>query len=191
MFSHRERMLGHVIRWNVAPRLHNQSVAEHSYYVALYSEKLCTLLRVDPVDYRATISYALHHDMPEIVTSDIPGPAKRAFADPDKLEEYEDLLMEKIGLTGEHRAPTDLVSRIVKAADTIDAYFWLSMEVARGNQMLIAERNIAKDRMRMALNYLDLPGDSYSTRVWNDIVMEANKMFGPVTLAPRLDTDLT
>lgn len=181
-------MLGHVIRWNVAPRLHNQSVAEHSYFVALYSGKLCGILGASPDEYKAVVSYALHHDMPEIVTSDVPGPAKRAIVDEAKLFEYEQNLMTDLGLGGPE--PIPWVKSVVKAADTIEAYFWLSMEVARGNQMMTAERNIAKDRMRIALNKILVYGQDDCTPLYFEIVTEANKMFGPVTLAPRLDTDL-
>jgi 5'-deoxynucleotidase YfbR-like HD superfamily hydrolase len=182
MFDVRERMLAFVERWNVAPRLHRQSVAEHSYFVALYASDISASMALSAVERANVMDYALRHDLGEIVTGDMPGPAKRALTDHKTVADYEEVFLTSIGQDPQEWP--DYVKHIVKAADTIDAYFWISMEVLRGNMMMFNERAIALDRMRMALVQLGYPE-------WmDDIVDQAERMATGVQLSPRLDTDL-
>jgi 5'-deoxynucleotidase YfbR-like HD superfamily hydrolase len=183
MFDVRERMLAFVERWNVAPRLHRQSVAEHSYFVALYASDISAAMSLTAVERANVLDYALRHDMAEIVTGDMPGPAKRALVDIDKLKEYEEDFMISVGQESPGEWP-DYCKQIVKAADCIDAYFWISMEVLRGNAMMINERYIALDRMRIAVVQLGYPE-------WaGQVEDEAERMASGIPLSPRLDTDL-
>jgi 5'-deoxynucleotidase YfbR-like HD superfamily hydrolase len=184
MFDARERMLGFVERWNVAPRLHRQSVAEHSFFVTLYASELGRCLGLSNLEMADLLGCALRHDMPEIITGDMPGPAKRAIADKDKLVEYEYDFMVSIEQTHHFDGYNDKMRRIIKAADTIDAYYWISLEVARGNQMMSGERSIAQDRMSKALRTIGLPHLSIQ------IELQAERLFAPIFLAPRLDDDL-
>jgi 5'-deoxynucleotidase YfbR-like HD superfamily hydrolase len=182
MFDVRERMLAFVERWNVAPRLHRQSVAEHSYFVALYASDISAAMSLTAVERANVMDYALRHDLGEIVTGDMPGPAKRALTDPMLVSSYEESFLVSIGQDPQDWP--DYVKHIIKAADCIDAYYWISMEVLRGNMMMRNERFIALDRMRMALIQLGYPE-------WvGEIEDQAERMATGIELSPRLDTDL-
>ena len=192
MFHHKERFLQYVVRWNIAPRMQDQSVAEHSYFVALYSDCLCRILQVEAARHNRIVAAALRHDMGEVLCSDIPGPVKRAVVDIDSLEDYERRFLDTLG-PEYHTIGLENVhdKAIIKAADCIDATFYLASEVARGNQMLSRELDIAEDRMKIAIRALAVPF-SYSRHgdLFEIISQEITELFGPIELAPRLDTDL-
>lgn len=182
-FHHQERMLSFIERWNIAPRLHRQNVAEHSFYVALYSDKLAMILGLCPEQRMDIVSAALRHDVAEVKTGDSPGPAKRAVTDEEKLYRYE---REFLATLGDDYSTTiePAVALVIKAADTIDAWYYLMGEVAHGNQLLKREAVIALDRMRLALEPLGLRELAYY------IKKEGEKFLDGIDLAPRLDTDL-
>lgn len=183
MFHHRERMLASVERWNIAPRLNRQSVAEHSFYVVLYCSELAERLGLDHSRKVALFEAAMRHDLAEIVTSDMPGPSKRAIVDKHKLAEYEARFMQHIGQYARFEPFHDLAA-IIKAADCIDAYFWLSMEVAHGNRLLTKELQVAKERMAIACAAISCESAAY------EVEQEAYQFCFGIDLAPRLDTDL-
>jgi len=65
-----------VPRWAVVKTSRTQSVAEHSYNVAVIARKICSILALDDRDVNEVIVEALLHDTDEVYTSDIPSPAK-------------------------------------------------------------------------------------------------------------------
>lgn len=154
MFKYRERMLSVVIRWSVLPRLHDQSVAEHSYYVTLYTEELCKLLQLGPVVRYEAMSYALRHDLGEVIIGDIMGPVKRLIANHDELEKLNHSALTELGHSSDK--PAKLLLDVVKAANCIDEYFWLSMEVSSGNRSVRQMHRVVEGRMRLALKKIEL-----------------------------------
>src|SRR4051794_34145288 len=132
MFDKSYRLLAFVPRWGIAPRLTQQSVAEHSYYTALYSSQLCDLLDIEPAVKNAIVGYALRHDAYEVWTSDLPGPGKRYMLDSQKMTEYIQMFAERVPDYGRYKAlmPStgELGQRILKAADLLDQVFYLTLE---------------------------------------------------------------
>lgn len=156
MFRYRERMLSSVIRWSVLPRHHNQSVAEHSFFVALYTDQLTHLMKWPSEKRYLAISWALRHDMGEVVVGDIMGPVKRIIVDANKLADLEKQTLEAIGNYYSLNPPTDQMRMVVKAANCIDEFFWLSAELVMGNQSVREMQNIVAARMTKALKRIDL-----------------------------------
>lgn len=158
MFRYRERMLSSVTRWNVLPRLHSQTVAEHSFYVALYTDQLCTLIEwPQPRKYQA-ITWALKHDMSEVITGDIMGPVKRMITNKQNLAHYEKSVLEGLEsdkLYYSETPPDWQVRDVVKAANTIDEFFYLSQEVSTGNRSVLVMQQAVLGRMRKALKKID------------------------------------
>lgn len=163
-------MLAVVPRWSGLPRLHQQSTAEHSFYVALYTDKLTMELGVHmQVRYEA-IQWALRHDMAEAVTGDIMGPVKRKLIDKKALNKFEDEIMDKMGEYYRVERPSPEVVLIVKAANIIDEYFHVCLEVAMGNNCMRAMLDAVQVRMNAAMLKINL------SRVTSDIIREGGRM---------------
>lgn len=188
MFNARIRMLGFVERWNIAPRLHRQSVAEHSYFVAMNVSTLAKWLDLPEWHRLQLIEYALRHDLAEIVTGDMPGPGKRAVVDKVKLADYETEFLQEIGEAEFLQDLTQGNRDIIKTADTIEAWFWCALEVARGNVLMSGELPIARDRAYAALSLIE--NRDRVEELWQLIEGEVKRLFGPIELSPRLDTDI-
>lgn len=160
MFSHHLRLLSFVPRWQIAPRFRTQTVAEHSYFVALYTMQLLQH-KTNWREYMhvAAISHALQHDVAEARTGDMPGPVKRAVVDRDKLEAYE---TEALALMGVEELDIDEVAMaeieaLVKVADLIDEYFHVATEIAMGNSLIRPQLNVTRERFEAAVSIADLP----------------------------------
>lgn len=72
--------LSYVKRWVVAPTHREQSVAEHSYRVAIIAMHLAMALDRTEAQIHAVTVQALYHDADERLSGDIPGPVKSAEA---------------------------------------------------------------------------------------------------------------
>ncbi len=80
----REMLLGHtqrlryVVRFGTCYRVHNESVAEHSFYTALYAQLMSQQLEKNHRDFNTelVIKRALLHDAEEARSGDFPRPYK-------------------------------------------------------------------------------------------------------------------
>lgn len=162
MFKGRERMAMVINRWSTTPAINRQNIAEHSFYVALYTDHLCQLLMWPmPRRYEA-IHWALIHDMPETVTSDMPGPVKRIVTNKAALQNVEDLIFKEFGDGYKYDRTDWKVAAVVKAANLIDEVFYLHSEQLLGNRYLDRVYFNSWDRMCKALKKAGLP-DLYKT----------------------------
>lgn len=75
MFERELRTLSHVPRWAIVRTIQRQSVAEHSYYVAIYADQIAELIEWQG-SRRNLMRLAMFHDMDEILSGDIASPAK-------------------------------------------------------------------------------------------------------------------
>jgi 5'-deoxynucleotidase len=149
-----------------------ENVAEHSYDVALLTHALCTI-RSDvfhtPVDTGRAVILALFHDVPEVITGDIPSPVKHHdSAIQASLRHMETLAGEQLlsmvppellssfaPLIGAHDEG-ELVA-IVKAADKLAAYLKCASELAAGNR----EFAVAKQQLEQTVRGIDTPEVDY------------------------------
>lgn len=138
MFPYRERILAHVPRWAVVPHIRRQSVAEHSFYVALYTDKLCKMLEWDDLHTSIAVSYALRHDMFEIFSGDIPSPAKRILTSDDTVNAFNSHFVKSMPADYKDGIPTREIHEVVKLADKLDEFFWLCTETGLGNRSVAA-----------------------------------------------------
>lgn len=137
MLERELRELSFVPRWGVLRRVRSQSVAEHSYYVAIYSTHLADMVGWNG-DRGLLLRAALAHDMPEAATGDIPGPAKRMLMDPWHTAHVEHQYVKS-------RFPSDAVAwaasknddsikLLIKTADLLDEIMFLQTERQLGNK---------------------------------------------------------
>ncbi len=94
-------------RWTIVATVKDQSLAEHLFNVSMIARAICAEMQIDDT---FVIKYALDHDLDEVMTGDIPSPAKSRLG--IKSNVY----------GGKSKNKCSIVEQvIVKAADLIDA----------------------------------------------------------------------
>lgn len=81
--------LKNLIRYNNRTKLKDESVAEHSFFVALISLMICDTLGLDKDTTSECLIKAVLHDMPEIEMNDITHDVKERLKLGGILQEYE------------------------------------------------------------------------------------------------------
>jgi 5'-deoxynucleotidase YfbR-like HD superfamily hydrolase len=170
MFERELRELEFVPRWGICRTLKQQSVASHSFYVALYAGQVAMLVKWLG-DRGALLDYALRHDLEEVFMSDVPGPVKRATQDEKKMQEFvEEELYRRFGMDWRtHGVVPDKwpeIKYIVKVADLLDEVFYLASEQQMGNKAVSNVLEHSYERLRKAWHALcDLLNVSHSIRL--------------------------
>lgn len=131
-----EYCLKDLLRYNNKPRLKEESVAEHSFFVVLFCLKIIKKLNLSNKQIRKILTYAVLHDVSEIRTNDITHDVKSNYPEVDialnKIEvdfykkewsEQEKLILE----------PDDLTRYIVKLADCYSVKQFALNEILLGN----------------------------------------------------------
>jgi len=78
--------LSHVPRWAIINVSKQQSVAEHSFNVAVIVRYLCGVMGLSSPRTNECMADAIYHDLDEVWTSDIPTPAKEKEKRPRHTE---------------------------------------------------------------------------------------------------------
>lgn len=205
------RLLDFVERWGITPRHSHQTVASHSFYVALYTSELCEMLEVDDSGRVLALDYALRHDATDAWESDIPGPAKRSLVDPAKQLVYHSMFAKGMNqlyassITAGKTARVDAlfipddnahpvfaqrvaIKAIVKVADLIDEVFYLAFEQNLGN-------NMVRDLYRRELSRLDqaaiaLAGEGFAAALMDVIGKQIARIGEEGAQIPSNDDDL-
>lgn len=163
IFDHvRNRSLAHIVRFSAKPQHFQESVAEHSFYVAYIARMLCDLLKDKniTIDAEKTISMALLHDMEEMYSGDILSPFKHHS---DKVRDairevnreliqtaFEDLpeslARHYVALWNEENMQESIEARVVKIADRLSLIAKCLEEIRAGNEFFkpIYERELKK-----------------------------------------------
>lgn len=155
-------------RWALMRNTRQENISEHSHEVAVLAHALAVLTnrhyggQVDPA--RCAL-LAVYHDVPEILTGDMPTPVK--YYNPSIREAYRQveqaacdkllgMLPEELReeyaplLGGEDDSPEH---RLVKAADKLSALIKCTEELAQGNREFASAR-VATER---SIRAMDIP----------------------------------
>lgn len=149
--------VGHVKRWHNVNTIRDQTVAEHSFMVAIIALDLMnTIMGLDKAaaessmpKIAALLMAAIFHDMPEVVIGDPPTPAKRFMrdftGDPEIFTRMDKALMPGVPYVsncgGEPMAwPASVVS-FVNMADKIEAAHWITENGAGKHAQIVATAN--------------------------------------------------
>ena len=102
-----------IIRWNMVPTQRQQSLAEHTFMVAMIAEQIANELGLSSSPHRV-IKMALYHDLEEVMTGDIPAPTKQKLK-----SEFGSMtqIFNSLGYWDEGATLCDIA--VVKAADYI------------------------------------------------------------------------
>lgn len=149
-FSIVSRRLSNIIRYNNTPRIKEENVAEHSFFVAFYVMILSDL--VPNIDKYRAITLALVHDIEESISGDISHNIKTKYPDLNEaLEKMNYLIADEVFGAGKYldlwketRKPETLESKLVLLADKLSAYLYSNDEVDMGNSFMksIRDKNL-------------------------------------------------
>jgi 5'-deoxynucleotidase YfbR-like HD superfamily hydrolase len=128
------RDLSYVPRWSIVRVAKPQSVAEHSFYTAVYAAYFADMIGWR---YRGSreqlLLAALWHDAEEQFVGDIPGPAKHLGLVALDRKKITDEMLRRFGVAWVTSATTE-EKDIVKAASLLDDALFLCGEIQRGNK---------------------------------------------------------
>ena len=157
-----DRSLSHVVRFNSTPQQFQESVAEHSFYVAYYTSILVFFLREakEEINEAYALKIALLHDMEERFSGDILTPFKHY--NEDVLHAIRKVNEEMISLVFEDLPPrlnnefvalwkqdvelTTREAQVVKVADKLSLLSKCYEEIKIGNEYFqpIYERELER-----------------------------------------------
>lgn len=151
-------MLKNIIRYNTRRHLKNESVAEHSFYVALISLQLCKEYNLNERITHDAVIKALLHDMPEIELNDITHDAKEKLNLRAYLKQYEDAYYDKHfpKYAALMKYEKGIASTIVDVADAMSVLQFADNELILGNvdPDMLEIKNSAKERIDTKLKKL-------------------------------------
>lgn len=154
----------YIFRWSLMRNTRMENICEHSQDVAVLVHALALLQNKrfgGNVNVERCVLLAMYHDVPEILTGDLPTPVK--YNNPDIKNAYRSLetvsANQLIGqlppdLQDEYRAlllPTDTKSkeyRLVKAADKLAALIKCIEELKAGNAEFLQARRSTEEALR-------------------------------------------
>lgn len=167
IFSHLlNRSLAHVKRFNNRPQHFPESVAEHSFYVAYFTQILCWVMEKEgeKVDTKKALQMALIHDQEEGFSGDILNPFKHfnekvagaiREVNNETIEMMfedlpDDLKSDLIGLWHEEQSRNSIESQVVKVADGLSLITKCFEEMEAGNSYF---EEIYKRELRNLKNF--------------------------------------
>lgn len=151
--------LKNVIRYNTRPILKQESVAEHSFYVALFALKICDDYNINENIKKDAVIKSLLHDMPEIELNDITHNVKEKLRLRPFLKAYEDEYYKTHYSQYYELMSTshDLTSTIVVLADAWSVFQYVNNEMSLGNKSKQIEEidNEIRQRIQDLTNALE------------------------------------
>jgi 5'-deoxynucleotidase YfbR-like HD superfamily hydrolase len=129
--------LNHMVRYNPHPKVKEETVAAHSFYVTLFVMKICDQLSLDDSIQLSAIQRALVHDTPESVINDITHDAKESITGLSELIlPYELDFIDRNFNVKAHPTESNLVNLIVDFADVLSVYQYVDNELNLGNSFI-------------------------------------------------------
>lgn len=137
--------LGEIIRYNNRPKIKNENVAEHSFYVVTTVIKICNLYEIGDYIRLKALEFAAVHDIAELLIGDIPydtkvnNPELRAAVEEAEVnalrQHMPEYLDTYLNFLDEEKRET-VAYLITKLADTVSVLQYSNRELDLGNQTL-------------------------------------------------------
>lgn len=129
--------LKNITRYNNKAKLHNESVAEHSFFVSLITLHLCEEYKLNDSQTLKCLIKAILHDMPEIDLNDITHDVKIKLKLHPILKVFEDEYYKKN--YAKHAKlfieQDEIIDNIVELADGLSVLQFVEHELSLGNQL--------------------------------------------------------
>lgn len=147
--------LSNIIRYSQQNKIKNETVAEHSYYVSWFVNRLCTKYSLSDTIRLMALEAALLHDVPEVITNDITYDVKRMIPEvPGLLQPYEEEVIREHSsrahkvLFNPETNDEIIAKKIVKHADILSVLQYCQNEEALGNKNFTELRKATEQRVK-------------------------------------------
>ena len=147
--------LSNIIRYSQQNKIKNETVAEHSYYVSWFVNRLCTKYSLNDTIRLMALEAALLHDVPEVITNDITYDVKRMIPEvPALLQPYEEEVIKEHSsrahkvLFNPETTNEIVAKKIVKHADILSVLQYCQNEEALGNKGFTELRKATEKRVK-------------------------------------------
>lgn len=169
MFQREIRDFSTVPRWTTLRTIRQQNIAEHSFYVMVYTRQIINYLDMQLLMLVA-LEYAMYHDGEETFSGDTPGPWKRLSEDATKASVAARRLMAKRFPEWDDGPVHDIVKWVVKLANLVDEIAFLGNEFQMGNRNVTG---VAANTMERTQMHLASPPNGVTKEqcdgLWNEI----------------------
>ena len=164
-------ILNSIQRYNTQHKIHNETVAAHSFFVCFFIHRICNEFKLDDTIKLYATEAGLLHDVPEVITNDITHDAKQLIKGlPALLCPYE----EEIIKAHSERAwrvlfhPSDieeqLAQLVVNHADILSVHQFCENEVKLGNVTFSTLLEDSLSRIQLSLASLDALASVYKAK---------------------------
>jgi len=158
-----------VTRWHSVPCYRYPSVAEHSFLVTMYANKIIDKIEsnISQEEKLNLLQFCLWHDVPEILTGDMATPIKRRlealFPDiPSPIETLEEELCFEYKYY--KNKLSDLLRRVAKLADIMEAIKFIDTE-GKG----FISKHILSERKKVFFNLITDSKKLYPDLKWHEV----------------------
>lgn len=149
--------LSNIVRYSQQNKIKHETVAEHSYYVTWFVNRLCTKYELSDKIRLMALESALLHDIPEVITNDITYDVKRMIPEVrDLLQPYEEEIILEHSTTA-HKVlfnPQTYEERVAKAlvkhADVLSVVQYCRNEESLGNKSFTELREASEERAKLS-----------------------------------------
>lgn len=165
-----------VIRYHTKRVQRNQTIGQHSFNMMMLVQQ------VSPDCRKEVLLAIMHHDLPELMTGDIPAPIKRMHdrLGPlmDEIEQDLAPLYKEFGLTPEEE-------QLVKWADRMELVLWCIEEYKLGNSYTRETAQIGMQWILEArVGFTPVGGVQLADQLTNDVVTEMLNMGMTISVRP-------
>lgn len=154
--------LTNIIRYCQLNKIKKETVAEHSYYVMWFVNRLCTKHELCDKIRLMALESALLHDIPEVRTNDITYDVKQLIPEVSGLlQPYEEEIIKEHSETAHKvlfhpESPEERVAKaLVKHADVLSVLQYCQNEEDLGNKYFIELRKATQTRVSESRRILE------------------------------------
>lgn len=146
--------MSNIIRYSQQNKIKHESVAEHSYFVMWFINRLCTKYNINDNIRLLALEAGLLHDVPEVITNDITYDVKQMIPEVSTLlQPYEEEVIKEHSynawkvLFNPETEDEILAKTIVKHADILSVYQYCYNEEMLGNKNFTELRKATNERL--------------------------------------------
>lgn len=147
--------LSNIIRYSQQNKIKQETVAEHSFYVCWFTNRICTKYQLSDTIRLLAIEAATLHDIPEVITNDITYDVKvmipevRALLQPYEEKVIKEHSERAYKVLFHPETPEELIAKkVVKHADILSVLQYCQNEEALGNKNFTELRKATEKRVR-------------------------------------------